>query len=113
MQQLGLKSYRFSVGWSRVIPEEGKVNENGLRFYSDLIDALKAAGIEPLLTVYHWDMPLWVYKKGGWLSENPAFSRVHESACRCIFGPHFLVDADELSSVLYYERLYARGTRAV
>jgi len=70
MQQLGLKSYRFSVSWSRVIPEEGKVNENGLRFYSDLIDALKAAGIEPLLTVYHWDMPLWVYKKGGWLSEK-------------------------------------------
>ena len=40
MQQLGLKSYRFSVSWSRVIPEEGKVNENGLRFYSDLIDAV-------------------------------------------------------------------------
>lgn len=68
MRQLGLKSYRFSVSWSRVIPEEGKVNEKGLRFYSDLIDALKAAGIEPLLTVYHWDMPLWVYQKGGWLS---------------------------------------------
>ena len=70
MKEIGLKSYRFSVSWSRVIPEEGKVNQEGLRFYSDLVDELLANGIEPLLTVYHWDMPLWVCKKGGWLTEN-------------------------------------------
>ena len=70
MKELGLKSYRFSISWSRVIPEEGKVNEEGLRFYSDLVDALIAAGIEPLVTIFHWDMPLWVYEKGGWLSES-------------------------------------------
>ena len=70
MKEIGLKSYRFSVSWSRVIPEEGKVNPEGLKFYSDLVDELIAAGIEPLLTIYHWDMPVWVYKKGGWISED-------------------------------------------
>ena len=69
MREMGLRSYRFSISWSRVIPEEGKVNPEGLKFYSDLVDALLEAGIEPLVTIFHWDMPLWVYKKGGWLSE--------------------------------------------
>lgn len=70
MKQIGLKSYRFSVSWSRVIPSEGKVNEAGLRFYSDLVDELLAAGIEPLVTIFHWDLPVWVLQKGGWMSEN-------------------------------------------
>lgn len=70
MKEIGLKSYRFSVSWSRVMPEEGKVNKKGLRFYSDLVDELIQNGIEPMVTIFHWDMPLWVYKKGGWLSEK-------------------------------------------
>ena len=70
MKQLGLKTYRFSISWSRIIPEEGAVNQNGLRFYSELVDELLSAGIEPMVTIYHWDMPAWVYKKGGWLSEK-------------------------------------------
>ena len=70
MKQIGLKSYRFSVSWSRVMPEEGKVNPKGLQFYSDLVDALIEAGIEPLVTIFHWDLPLWVYQKGGWMSEK-------------------------------------------
>ena len=48
MREMGLKSYRFSISWSRVIPEEGKVNPEGLKFYSDLVDELIANGIEPL-----------------------------------------------------------------
>ena len=48
MKEMGLKSYRFSISWSRVIPEEGKVNPEGLKFYSDLVDELIANGIEPL-----------------------------------------------------------------
>ena len=66
MKELGLKSYRFSVSWSRIIPQEGMVNEEGLKFYSDLVDALLEAGIEPLVTLYHWDLPLWMHEKGGW-----------------------------------------------
>ena len=67
---MGLKSYRFSVSWSRIIPREGEINSEGIKFYSDLIDELIKNGIEPLLTVYHWDMPTWVCKKGGWLSKD-------------------------------------------
>mgnify|MGYP000003456241 FL=1 len=66
MKELGLKSYRFSLSWSRIIPEEGKVNEKGIAFYNALIDELLGAGIEPLITLYHWDLPVWMDKKGGW-----------------------------------------------
>ena len=44
------------------------MNPEGLKFYSDLVDELIANGIEPLVTIFHWDLPMWVYKKGGWLS---------------------------------------------
>ena len=70
MRKMGLKSYRFSISWPRIMPEEGKVNTEGIRFYSELVDALLKAGIEPIVTIYHWDMPMWVYKKGGWMSEK-------------------------------------------
>ncbi len=70
MKKIGLKAYRFSVSWSRVIPAEGTVNEKGIQFYSDLVDELLKAGIEPFITLFHWDLPLWVYKMGGWRCER-------------------------------------------
>ena len=70
MKQLGLKAYRFSVSWPRIIPEEGKVNEKGLQFYRDLVDELLSAGIKPLCTLYHWDLPLWAHEKGGWFADS-------------------------------------------
>ena len=75
MKELGLKSYRFSVSWSRVLPEgTGRVNEKGLQFYRDLCGALIKAGIKPLVTLYHWDLPTALYKKGGWKNpESPAW----------------------------------------
>ena len=69
MKRMGLKSYRFSVSWSRVMPERDKINREGLKFYSDLVDELLAAGIEPLVTLYHWDMPIWMNELGGWESK--------------------------------------------
>ena len=70
MKQLGLKAYRFSVSWPRLLPEGiGAVNKKGLQFYSDLVDALLEAGIEPYCTLYHWDLPLSLMEKGGW--SNP------------------------------------------
>lgn len=66
MKEIGLKSYRFSVSWPRVIPEEGKVNEKGLAFYSDLVDELLAVGIVPMVTLFHWNLPMWAHEKGGW-----------------------------------------------
>ena len=69
MKKIGLKSYRFSINWSRIFPDaSGKINEIGLKFYSDLVDELIKADIEPLCTLYHWDLPMWVYEMGGWES---------------------------------------------
>ena len=70
MKQLGLKSYRFSVSWSRIQPQRGKINEKGIAFYSDLIDELLKNDIKPLLTLYHWDLPVWVQEEGGWLDQR-------------------------------------------
>lgn len=68
MREMGLKSYRFSVSWPRVMPEPGKVNPEGLQFYVDLVKELTDSGIEPICTLYHWDLPVWMHKKGGWCS---------------------------------------------
>lgn len=68
MKEMGLKSYRFSISWPRIMPEDGKVNPKGIAFYKNLVAELKKAGIEPLVTLYHWDMPLWMDKMGGWKS---------------------------------------------
>lgn len=69
MKSLGLKCYRFSVSWPRVMPQEGVLNEAGLRFYSDLVDELLKAGIEPMVTLFHWNLPMWMQEKGGWHNE--------------------------------------------
>ncbi len=70
MQEIGLKYYRFSISWPRILPNgTGTVNEKGIAFYSRLLELLKKAGIEPLVTLYHWDLPYELYKRGGW--QNP------------------------------------------
>jgi beta-glucosidase len=67
MRRLGLKAYRFSISWTRVLPlGAGNVNPSGLDFYDRLVDALCAANIEPLLTLHHWDYPQALYEAGGW-----------------------------------------------
>lgn len=71
MKELGIKAYRFSISWARVIPEgTGKVNEKGLQFYSDLVDRLLENGIEPIVTLYHWDYPYALHRKGAWLNDE-------------------------------------------
>ena len=73
MKELGLKAYRFSVSWSRILPEgTGRVNQAGVDFYSNLVDELLANGIEPLLTLYHWDLPAALDDRGGWLNPEIA-----------------------------------------
>lgn len=71
MKEMGLKSYRFSVSWPRVITDEkGTVNEKGIAFYRSLVSELRAAGIEPLCTIFHWNLPMWAYERGGWKNEE-------------------------------------------
>ncbi|MDC7224770.1 MAG: GH1 family beta-glucosidase [Spirochaetales bacterium] len=74
MKELGLKHYRFSLSWSRILPNgEGQVNRKGLDFYSDLVDELLAAGIEPFITLFHWDLPQTLQDKyDGWGSRKTA-----------------------------------------
>ena len=73
MRELGLQAYRFSVSWSRILPDgTGRVNQPGLDFYSRLVDELLANGIEPLLTLYHWDLPAALDDRGGWLNRDCA-----------------------------------------
>ena len=67
MKEMGLKTYRFSISWSRVLPDGiGRVNEMGLKYYSDLVDELLNAGIKPLITLFHWDLPMAIQERGGW-----------------------------------------------
>jgi len=73
MKRLGLNAYRFSVSWSRVLPTgRGTVNAAGLDFYDRLVDALLAHGIEPMATLYHWDLPAALDDRGGWLNPDIA-----------------------------------------
>jgi beta-glucosidase len=69
MREVGLRAYRFSISWPRVFPEgTGRVNDAGLAFYDRLVDALLEAKIDPWVTLFHWDYPLALQERGGWLS---------------------------------------------
>ncbi len=73
MKEIGLQAYRFSISWPRVLPEgTGKINAQGLDFYDALVDELLGAGIEPWATLFHWDFPLELYHRGGWLNRDSA-----------------------------------------
>jgi beta-glucosidase len=73
MQQLGLNAYRFSVSWSRILPAgKGAVNPHGVAFYDRLVDALLERGIQPSVTLYHWDLPQALDDAGGWLNPEIA-----------------------------------------
>jgi len=73
MRDLGLNAYRFSISWSRVLPDgRGRMNAAGLAFYDRLVDALLGAGIQPNVTLYHWDLPAALDDRGGWLNPDVA-----------------------------------------
>ena len=73
MKTLGLEAYRFSVAWARVFPAgRGRVNPAGLDFYERLVDTLLQHDIEPMVTLYHWDLPAALDDRGGWLNPDIA-----------------------------------------
>ena len=70
LKEIGVNSYRFSICPARIFPHDGKtVNEEGIRFYKELVAELRRLNIEPLVTLYHWDLPVWLSEIGGW--KNP------------------------------------------
>jgi beta-glucosidase len=71
MAEMGLKAYRLSISWPRVLPEgKGRVNQKGLAFYDRLIDTLLKYKIQPWITLFHWDYPYALYQQGGWLNRE-------------------------------------------
>jgi beta-glucosidase len=71
MSSLGLGAYRFSISWPRIQPEgRGPANTRGLDFYRRLLEGLRERGIEPLVTLYHWDLPQALEDEGGWASRD-------------------------------------------
>lgn len=77
LKEMGQQAYRFSLSWARILPDgEGEPNAAGLAYYDGLIDELLRQGIEPYVTLYHWDLPYALHCKGGWL--NPDMPRIFE-----------------------------------
>lgn len=69
-KSLGHNSHRFSIEWSRVEPEEGKFDEKEIEHYRQVVKALRARGMEPFVTLWHWPLPVWLSTKGGWGSKE-------------------------------------------
>ena len=73
MKNLGIKAYRFSLNWARILPEgTRRVNEKAILMYRDMILTMKENGITPYITLFHWEFPQALQEKGGWLNEEVA-----------------------------------------
>ncbi|MDW6004794.1 glycoside hydrolase family 1 protein [Vibrio mangrovi] len=114
--EMGLKSYRFSVAWSRVIPDgQGGVNEKGIEFYNNLIDELLRYNIEPILTLYHFDLPQALEERGGWNNRETIDAFVEYS--RLVFErfgdrvKYFLTINEQNVMVLHGNALGAQSTK--
>ena len=95
MAELGVKAYRFSVSWARILPNgTGEVNRKGVDFYNNLIDALLKYNILPLMTLFHWDYPYALEQRGGWLNpDSPHWFAEYAAVCAREFGDrvqHFI-----------------------
>jgi beta-glucosidase len=116
--QLGIKGYRFSIGWSRVQPDgTGALNQRGVDFYKRVLDGLAERGVEPMVTLYHWDLPQALEDAGGWLSRDTAL-RFADYAARMVdtLGDHaqrwITLNEPWCSAFLgYYEGRFAPGRR--
>ena len=84
MAEMGFKEYRFSIAWTRILPQgTGEINPQGIAFYSDLIDTCLQYGIEPFVTIFHFDLPAALAEKGGWSRRESVDEFVNY--CRILF----------------------------
>ena len=119
MQKLSLRAYRFSISWPRVLPQgRGDINQVGLDFYDRLVDGLCQAGIEPLVTLYHWDLPAALqYELGGWT--NPDLPRIFADYAQLLFDRlgdrvHYWLTLNEPWVVVndgYFDGVHAPGMK--
>jgi beta-glucosidase len=70
MKSLGVNSYRFSIAWPRIFPQSGQLNQKGIEFYRNILVMLRELNIEPVVTLYHWDLPQYLQDKGGWVNRQ-------------------------------------------
>ncbi len=114
MSGLGLKSYRFSISWPRLLPNGiGEINEKGVNFYNRLIDGLLKRGITPCATLFHWDLPYTLHLKGGWLNdESPKWFEEYASLVKQRFGDrvHDFITFNEPQA--FVGNGYLKGTHA-
>jgi beta-glucosidase len=90
MRNLQIETYRFSISWSRLMPEgRGRINPRGLTFYKNLIEGLHKRRISPMVTLYHWDLPQWLQDRGGWENRD----------CASWFGDYAAVVFDKLDGL--------------
>ncbi|XP_061380605.1 myrosinase 1-like [Danaus plexippus] len=85
-KELGLQFYRFSINWPRILPTgfSNKINKAGVKYYNELIDGLVSAGVEPVVTLYHWETPIIIHKLGGWT--NPLIVKWFAHYARIVFS---------------------------
>ena len=117
---LGVNAYRFSVAWPRVLPQgRGGVNERGLDFYERLVDGCLARGLEPWLTLYHWDLPQALQEQGGWLSRDTvdAFAEYTELIARRLGDrvKHWITHNEPWCSALmgHHDGVHAPGLKSL
>ena len=118
MASLGLKAYRFSVSWSRIIPDgTGSVNPKGIDYYNSLINGLIKRGIKPCMTLYHWDLPYALHLKGGWLNDDmPVWFADYARVIKESFGDrvHDFITFNEPQAFVgcgYFQGVHAPGYR--
>lgn len=112
MAEMGLQSYRFSISWPRLLPKgRGEVNEAGVKFYSDLIDALLAHNIVPMITLYHWDLPQALQDEGGWEARSTAEAfEEYARLCYDRFGSRVRLWATFNETIVFIGHGYITGS---